>query len=146
MKAKLEHNVLPEDIFKSYQNEILSLDVNELSYGRGLERYTLTALTGYRDSLIKNKDGVVEDLFTPEELENDFTGPNAPEKSEKYKNAVISTYNIHKSLLDFARKTFNSETLQPTYAIVCYYKDRGSLEMHRDFYCNNITIEVSMHF
>lgn len=145
MQAKIEHDVLPEEVFKEYQKQILSLDVNELSYGRGLQRYTLTALTGYRDGLIKNKDGVVESLYFPEELENDFTGPDAPEKSEQYKNAVLATYNIHKDLIDFARKTFNSETLQPTYAIVCYYKDRGSLEMHRDFYCNRYVVDYCLY-
>ena len=68
MQAKIEHDVLPEEVFKDYQKKILSLDVNELSYGRGLQRYTLTALTGYRDGLIKNKDGIVDSLYSPEEL------------------------------------------------------------------------------
>ena len=144
MQAKLEHNVLPEEIFKSYQEQILSLDVNEMHYNKGLQRYILTSLTAYRDGLIKNKDGVVDQSKSIEELES-ADGDVLQIKSKEHRDARITTYNIHKSLVEFARKTFNSETLQPTYAIVCYYKDRGQLEMHRDFYCNRYVVDYCLY-
>jgi hypothetical protein len=33
----------------------------------------------------------------------------------------------------------------PTYAIICLYKDKANLEMHKDFYCNRYVLDFCLY-
>jgi hypothetical protein len=137
MKAELHKDVLDKEIFYKYQDKVMSLNLDALTYNKEFGRYGITAFTAARDGSIK-----VNKPFNINEIESNLT---EDQKSKEFDEVVTITYDVHKLLIDFARKTFNSETLMPTYAMVCLYKDEANLEMHKDFYCSRYVLDFCLY-
>ena len=137
MQANLYKNVLNKDIFDNYQDKVMSLDLEGVTYNKDFGRYTITCFTAIRNGKLK-----VGKPVNVDEIESSFPKDQIP---KDFDEVVKLTYQTHNFLTDFAKTTFNSETLMPTYAIVCLYKDKANLEMHKDFYCNRYVLDFCLY-
>ena len=137
MQAKLYNNVLEKDIFNKYQELVMSLDLENIIYNKELGRYTITCLTAAKDGNM-----TFQNTYDIKDIERNFI---VPQESEHLDKVIDMTYDIHKQLWDLAKEAFESETLLPSYAIICLYKEDGNLEMHKDFGSNKYVLDFCLY-
>jgi len=137
MQTKFYHNVLDKDLFKKYQNLMMSLNLDNMAYNKELGRYTLTCLTAAKDGNM-----TFNSVYDIKDLESNLI---VKEENKHLDDVIDITYDIHKDLWSLAKETFQSETLLPSYAIICLYKEDGNLEMHKDFASNKYVLDFCLY-